>query len=165
MEFSTRSSFCVHVFHSVSKFFVSLAPYISLAFLLFASYLLQLSSSLYLSRLSSPPLSLSPYLSHVSHQFSTLFLLYFSRFSLTLLFRTAFYFSFSLYFPRLSVSISSLIAVRGQRYLKPFTAPAAVSLGDSRLYTGLMGASPLDSGFACVRNETSFKRRDPCSRC
>lgn len=66
--------------------------------------------------------------------------LYFSCFSLTsLLFRTAFYFSFSLYFPRLSVSISLLIAVRGQRYLKPFTAPAAVSLGDSRLYTGLMG--------------------------
>lgn len=86
-------------------------------------------------------LSLSPYLSRVSHQFSTLFFLYFSRFSLTLLPRTVFYFPFSLYFPRLSVSVSLLIAVRGHRYLKPFTAPAAVSLGDSRLYTGLMGIS------------------------
>lgn len=68
----------------ISKF--SLTPYISLAFLLFAFYLLQLSSSLYFSRLSSPFFSLSPYLSRVSHQFSTLFLfillMLLSRFSL-----------------------------------------------------------------------------------
>lgn len=60
--------------------------------------------------------------------------------------------------PSPSVSISHLIAVWGQRYLKPFTVLLRWALGIRDCIRGLWGY-PLNSGFACTRNETSFKRR------
>lgn len=119
-----------------------------LAFLLSASYLLQLSS--YLSRLSSPPpLSFSLSISRVSPIFHP-FSFYTSRASLSPSYpRTVFYFSFSLYLPSPLCLYLSSDRSSGTAIPQAIYRAAAVSLGDSRLYTGLMGVSAQQ--WFCVR--------------